>query len=182
MTLLLLTLACSDKDPVDSGVEGDTDTDSDTDTDTDSDGDSDSDTDTDTDTDADSDSDSDTDADTDTDTDTDADTDAQVAVCTPTHSDDYALSGLSLSGDDLVVDLGYSGGCAEHAFELCWDGALAESEPPQAWLSLGHNANDDECDGWVTEARRFDLSPFQTWAGSASVILHMDGQSVTYSW
>ncbi len=67
--MLLLLLACTNKDPEpgDSAVEADADSDTDSDTDSDADADADSDTDTDTDTDADADADADADTDADTD-------------------------------------------------------------------------------------------------------------------
>ena len=99
MTLaLLFALACGDKEPTDSGIDGDADTDTDADSDTDSDADAD--------TDADSDADADTDADTDSDTDADADCeglsfDLSGAPAEPKEGDSWSDGGVTFTFEAL---------------------------------------------------------------------------------
>ncbi|QRK12946.1 hypothetical protein JQX13_24685 [Archangium violaceum] len=73
--------------------------------------------------------------------------------------DPVDVEGLSLSGDLLLVNVSYGGGCAEHDFALSWDGSFAESNPTQASLVLLHDAHDDQCRAHVTTTLRFDLTP-----------------------
>lgn len=74
-------------------------------------------------------------------------------------SDPFHLNTAAVDGDSLAVEVSYSGGCREHEFELALDDAFMESDPVQLNLTLIHHANDDPCQRWVTEPRRFDLSP-----------------------
>ena len=74
--------------------------------------------------------------------------------------DAFTLGEVSLDGNSLLVDVTYSGGCAEHDFQLFISPAtFLESNPVQANLWLQHENNDDACDGIVSETLRFDLTP-----------------------
>jgi len=67
---------------------------------------------------------------------------------------------VRIEGRTLLVDVSYSGGCAEHDFQLFMSPAtFAESNPVQASLWLQHEDNDDACDAIVSETLRFDLTP-----------------------
>lgn len=68
-----------------------------------------------------------------------------------------AVEGMGVRDDKLVVDVSRSGDCGQHRFELCWDGALLESLPPKAVLTLRHES-DDPCRALRHEALQFDLS------------------------
>jgi hypothetical protein len=180
---LLLTLAlplvvtgCGDKDETSTPPEGDTDTDADADADTD----------TDADTDADSDSDADSDADADSDSDADTDTEpleGAVAVCTPTHHDEYELQAMAVDGDRLILTARYYTGCGGPAWELCWEGSFQESHPVGARLSLGLLS--DDCDHPYTEDIAFDITPLReayqdTYGPSGEIILTLDPYSAVY--
>jgi hypothetical protein len=65
-----------------------------------------------------------------------------------------------VDGAELVVEVGYSGGCETHDFELCWpDGSFLESYPVQVALQIWHDDHDDPCDAWLYDELRFDLAP-----------------------
>ncbi|WNG34018.1 hypothetical protein F0U61_10490 [Archangium violaceum] len=102
--------------------------------------------------------------------------------------DPVDITGLSLSGDLLLLEVSYGGGCAEHDFGLSWEGAFAESNPTQAWLVLFHDAHDDGCRALITETLRFDLTSLnERWKEMyrrehGSTVLHVSGaqDSVVY--
>lgn len=72
---------------------------------------------------------------------------------------DVQIDDARIDGNDLVVELGYGGGCTEHLLGACWDGAFLESEPVQVAAFVAHDPLDDACDAWVMETRSFDLTP-----------------------
>ena len=100
-----------------------------------------------------------------------------LIICTPQYDDGYELESATVEGDTLSIGVSYSGGCANHEWELCWDGEVMESAPVQIRLSLGHNANGDSCEAIETDSIQFDISvladvekPSQLLLGSTSVI------------
>jgi hypothetical protein len=115
---------------------------------------------------------------------------AQVNICEAADPDYATIVAASISGDDLLVSLSYSGGCEEQSFHPCWDGSFAESNPVQTWLALSHSGAFDPCDSIVNEDLSFSLLPmrqayedgYQTTSGT--IIVHLDGWggSLTYSW
>jgi hypothetical protein len=52
----------------------------------------------------------------------------------------------------------YSGGCADHTFELLTDGMLMKSLPPKQFYFLKHQANGDACEALISETLQFDMS------------------------
>lgn len=99
-----------------------------------------------------------------------------------------AIQALSVDGDSLEIDLGYSGGCETHLFEICWpDGTFAYTDPPSVTLALWHGGVEDLCDLYLEETQRFDLGPLkQAWqdesgSESGSLLIQLDGQSVLYT-
>lgn len=82
--------------------------------------------------------------------------------CAAADGDPYAILVAAVDGDALELALEYSGGCAAHAFTLCWpEQAFRESEPVQAALELLHDDRGDACDALVSETRSFDLAPLR---------------------
>lgn len=82
----------------------------------------------------------------------------------PAHDDAFSFvaneAGKSVwvDGDTLYVNVGYSGGCQEHEFNLYWHSLWAESDPPQTGVRLIHDSNDDFCEAYLTQTLQFDLS------------------------
>ena len=75
--------------------------------------------------------------------------------------DPISIVSASLVGDCLKLTVQYSGGCGDHKVCLFWNGALAESLPPQAFLYLLHKDLGDPCDGIVTRELSYDVSTIQ---------------------
>lgn len=80
-----------------------------------------------------------------------------IAAPPKTKGDPFNVDSAKIVGDQLHIDVSYSGGCARHDFELYWDGSYDKSQPPRANLMLIHDANDDPCDAIIRETIRFDL-------------------------
>jgi hypothetical protein len=103
-------------------------------------------------------------------------------------ADPYILNSLALTGNILTVDLSYSGGCEVHDFELCWDESYVKTSPEKITPFLSHNANNDPCDGPVTESLEFNLKPVRdhhdtaTQSSTGNLIVVLDNQSVMYNW
>ena len=111
-----------------------------------------------------------------------------VERCDGTPSDPFDLTdAASIEGDTLLLPVGYSGGCADHAFRACWDGSFAESDPVQATLTIQHDANGDSCEAYLSETLAFDLSPLaeahrEAYPGSDVVVdLGVAGESLRYA-
>ncbi len=74
--------------------------------------------------------------------------------------DQFDLNSVVVAGNEISLNLSYSGGCEEHEFELFMSpAAFMESNPVQANLFLRHNGKDDACDAYITTEVSFDLSP-----------------------
>jgi hypothetical protein len=82
----------------------------------------------------------------------------KIAACPAAASDPVTLGTLTMDHEQLFVDVTTSG-CAKHTFSVCWDGALADSEPPQIILPLSHDAHGDMCATMATSLVQIDLSP-----------------------
>ncbi len=101
--------------------------------------------------------------------------------------DEYDLENATISGDTLLLNVEYGGGCMNHYFFLYMaPGAFAESNPVQANLYLRHyknndNCRDGDCDGgrcWIERRLRFDLTPIrelheQAYGTSGPIILNL---------
>lgn len=73
-------------------------------------------------------------------------------------SDPFELVGVVVDGDDLVVDLAYSGGCEVHDFVLCVDAVDREG---LVHLVLDHENHGDACESYPMEQHKFDLRGLQ---------------------
>ena len=74
-------------------------------------------------------------------------------------SDPFALNSASVTGTVLTISVSYSGGCRNHEFDLTAAESFQESSPVQLPMVLTHEDNDDPCEAYPTEQRRFDLTP-----------------------
>ena len=96
-------------------------------------------------------------------------------------ADEYELEAVALTGDTLAITLSYGGGCAEHLFALDASAAFRESDPVQLMVTLGHDANEDSCQRWVTEEYYFDLTPLRMryheeyQQDSGAIVLQLEG-------
>jgi NigD-like C-terminal beta sandwich domain len=89
------------------------------------------------------------------------------------------ISGLTsnMAGDCLEMKVTYSGGCKPHQFQLVWNGAHAESMPPQINLELVHNNGDDHCRELKSEKLSFDLKSAR-YSGVGQVIVNLTANGV----
>ena len=85
----------------------------------------------------------------------------------------------AIQGDSLVVLVAYSGGCAEHAFDLVVAGPQVRSLPPKQPLMIAHEANGDACRVRIEETLAFDLRPHRMSPMGLTVILFND-TTLTY--
>ncbi len=76
------------------------------------------------------------------------------------HIAPFFLHGVEISGDDIALDIGYSGGCQSHYFFLFMSPAtFMESDPVQANLYLRHVDNNDMCEAYITQTTYFNIRP-----------------------
>ncbi|MBA3549643.1 MAG: hypothetical protein H0T76_24460 [Nannocystis sp.] len=95
-------------------------------------------------------------------------------------SDDLDIVAAQVVGDELVVEVGYGGGCEPHDFTLCFDSIAPDTEVTN--LAIDHDAHGDACEAYLMEMRKFDLTPLQQ-AGPSPfefVLLGLEGASFTY--
>jgi hypothetical protein len=102
----------------------------------------------------------------------------EVELCEVEREDPFTVYAVSLDGDNLVVDVSYSGGCGSHDWQACWNGDVAESMPYQVFVSIGHNANGDSCEMEVTDTLTIGLGELAD--VSTPLMIHVEGQTVTY--
>lgn len=90
--------------------------------------------------------------------------------------DPIDLFDARIEGDSLLVDVGHSGGCAEHGYALWTTQASTKSLPPQHAVRLTHDANGDLCEAYLRQTLKFTLGPIrQLHQGQESVIVVLDG-------
>lgn len=101
-----------------------------------------------------------------------------LEICSTVAVDAVTIENAAISGHTLSLDASYSGGCESHTFQLCWDGAVMESNPVQINVALIHDGNGDTCESYLTESLSFDLST----AGFSgeTVIVNLDDESLEY--
>jgi len=103
----------------------------------------------------------------------------------PDQGKPLTVEALSIDGDILSVTVSFPGGCADHTVTACWiDTGFGASDPPQAALSLSHEAYGDSCEALMNQTFTFDLSPmrerFDGDSGTIVVTLWPHDQSVEY--
>ena len=73
-------------------------------------------------------------------------------------SDPLTIDSLRLEGNTLFMTVTYSGGCAEHKFQVIGSPAVMKSLPPKRSVQIAHDANGDSCRGMVTRILEIDLT------------------------
>ncbi len=115
----------------------------------------------------------------------------EILICDPgAPTDTKVISAAAVVGDSLAVTVTYSGGCEEHLFGLCWDGAFAESNPVQVSTFISHDSMQDPCDALPSEELIFDLLPLRAayessyQSDTGAIIINLDGWEtpLTYGW
>lgn len=87
-----------------------------------------------------------------------------------TPSDLIQITGVSVKGNIMSIDVNYSGGCEEHSFQLIGSASIAKSLPPIRSIKLVHNANGDACRKLEERTLEFDISELAYVKTSGSVI------------
>ena len=114
--------------------------------------------------------------------DDDSAADSSLSLCeTVPSSDPFELLSATIVGDSLQLLVEYGGGCETHDFGLCWNGLIAESAPPQISLDIIHDANNDSCDALISEPLEFDISLARENLSGGEVIIHVGGNSLSYT-
>ncbi len=97
--------------------------------------------------------------------------------------DGFAINNVEIISDCIEIEVSYSGGCEEHEFILgvVWPECGTPPVPPPG-LFLCHNANNDNCEAYITEIRQFDLSLLQQQDSNAtSFTLYQNIQQSTWN-
>ncbi|WP_159517889.1 hypothetical protein [Sunxiuqinia indica] len=77
-------------------------------------------------------------------------------------NDPVSINDVVIEGDKLIISLSYSGGCAEHEFNLARIHPSCGTPPlPPPTFQLKHNANGDACEAWITDTLAFNISRLQ---------------------
>ena len=80
-----------------------------------------------------------------------------------------------IEGNQLLLKIGYSGGCAEHTFEFVGSEMISKSLPPIRNVLLVHNT-DDSCRGYIERELIVDITALTYKQESGSQIkLHFQG-------
>lgn len=98
----------------------------------------------------------------------------KITTCPGPRTDAYLLGDLTIEGSVLHAQVSAGGGCKQHSFSVCWDGAVADSAPPQARLDLAYNAHGDPCDAQVNHDVQIDLASLPDWL-ERPVVFHVTG-------
>lgn len=91
-------------------------------------------------------------------------------------TDTYYINSVRIEGNLLLMDIEYSGGCAEHKFEFIGSPAISKSLPPQRHVKLMHDNGDDMCESMVNRSIEIDISELASSQTSGSeIILNLEG-------
>jgi len=97
----------------------------------------------------------------------------------PHASDAFTMVSQKISGDSLLLEVQYGGGCKEHIFDMHTNLVWMKSMPPQLNLWLEHENNDDLCRALVTETLVFDLKNCRYAPGhEARIIINGDRENI----
>lgn len=86
--------------------------------------------------------------------------------------DMFVIDAAKIVGDDLVLDVGYGGGCKDHEFTLCFNAIVLDTNIIE--LGVHHDAHGDACEAFITEQRTLDLTPLQQ-LGSSPIEIALIG-------
>ncbi|SET37518.1 hypothetical protein SAMN05443572_10258 [Myxococcus fulvus] len=95
-----------------------------------------------------------------------------VVKADPEPQDPINIENAKVEGNVLTLNVAHGGGCAEHTYELAWDGQLQSKAgaTPVANLVLIHDGHGDRCKAMKFAELRFDVSAIsqaQSGQGSA---------------
>lgn len=91
----------------------------------------------------------------------------------------YWFGDVQMFANCLYVEVSYGGGCEIDEFELRWNGSLAESFPPQAFITLWHDDFNDPCDAIEDTTLMFDLSSMKVGNTYETILVHLFSYDTT---
>ena len=90
-----------------------------------------------------------------------------------TDSDPIEIKSVKIIGNIMYMQVSFSGGCAEHGFELIGSPVVMKSLPPKRTIRLIHNNNDDACRSIVNKSLEIDLTDIAYSQTSGSELMLM---------
>ena len=72
----------------------------------------------------------------------------------------FLIEKVKRVNDKLIIDVKYAGGCADHDFDIVWDGIVNLSSPQKVNLLLKHNSNGDKCEALLSNSIQVDLKSY----------------------
>jgi len=85
-----------------------------------------------------------------------------LSSCEPTTPfDDLVVSGATLEGDTLTLNVAYTGCSPGHPLGGCWDGFFLESFPVQVDIDVAHDDLGEACDAFPSDSVDIDLTPLR---------------------
>lgn len=92
-------------------------------------------------------------------------------------SDDFNIISAIPYESHFEIIVQYSGGCADHQFELYWDHLVAESFPAQTWMILVQLENDDPCDAIITDTLSIAYQSIDGFSNQDMIVHLVNGSS-----
>lgn len=102
----------------------------------------------------------------------------------PGSTDQFDILSTRISGDSLLLEVQYGGGCEKHIFAMNTNLIWMKSMPPQLNLWLEHENNNDMCRALITETIAFNLSNCRYPSGkTVTLIINGDREkSIRYNY
>ena len=101
--------------------------------------------------------------------------------------DPLTIDAVSVEGDVLVIQAGYSGGCEEHDIVACWDGTFMETAPVQVTVGLSHDAHGDQCEAYARPKLQYSLTKLKEAyvsgynSPTGTIMIGVDAKSAEYT-
>ena len=94
----------------------------------------------------------------------------------PIQTDSIDILSVVIKENNLLIKIGYAGGCENHSFSLIGNKYISKSLPPIRRVMLGHDSNNDQCKELITRKIKFNIEEFAYKKVSGSqIILKLDG-------
>ena len=91
-------------------------------------------------------------------------------------SDEISINSVVVSGNTLILNVTYSGGCKEHSFDMVGSQMVAKSLPPIRQIRLIHKNNGDHCRSIVSKTIIVDLRKMaDVQVTGSEIILNLQG-------
>jgi len=91
-------------------------------------------------------------------------------------SDPIQINSAVVSGNTLILNVTYSGGCEEHSFDMVGSQVVAKSLPPIRQIKLIHKKNGDNCRALITKTINIDIREMANIQKNGSeIILNLQG-------